>query len=137
MARVLRPDGRVVAVDTDWGSLWVDVGDDDLTRRVLARAAVRMPRPRVAFALRRLLTEAGLTNVTIEPYPFLYTSLAEAAVLLPMLNEDVPQQAGFFAPEDRAPWFAALHRADERGILTAGWNAYIAVGHRKAAGTVG
>jgi len=130
MARVLRPGGRLVAIDTDWGSLAVDLADTALRDRALAHSLRRMVRPRAALALRRLLAGAGLGEVSLAGYAFCYTSLAEAAVLLPMMNPEVPPEAEFVLPADREAWFAALAEADAAGTFAAGWTAYVAVGRK-------
>ncbi|HEX8004470.1 MAG TPA: methyltransferase domain-containing protein [Mycobacteriales bacterium] len=130
MARVLKPGGRLLALDTDWGSLVADVGDDDLADRVLAHGRGRMIQPRAALHLRRLLAGAGLHRVHVEGHAFTYTSLETAAVLLPMFQELIPQEADFMPAADREAWFAAARRADEEGTFLTGWNAYLALAHK-------
>ena len=124
MARVLKPGGRVLALDTDWGSLAVDLADTALVARVLDQARTRMPSPRAALALRRLLCDAGLDATDTTGYAFAFTSLAEAGVLIPMVNPDVPREAKMVPDADREQWFAALHDADARGAFLAGFTMY-------------
>jgi SAM-dependent methyltransferase len=133
MARVLRPGGRLVAIDTDWGSFALDLADRALVERVLAHVATRFVQPRAALRLRALLTGAGLADVSMEARAFTYTSFADAAVLLPMLNEAIPQEANFLPAGDRDAWFAALKAADAAGTFVAGWTAYVAVARKPAA----
>jgi SAM-dependent methyltransferase len=52
MARVLRPGGRLALIDTDWSTFDLDVGDDDLRRRV--RDAMHVERRRAATVGRQL-----------------------------------------------------------------------------------
>lgn len=130
MARVLKPGGRLLALDTDWASLVADVGDDDLVERVLSHGLRRMIQPRAARRLRGLLTAAGLRDVDLQAHAFAYTSAAEAAVLLPMLNEQIPQEANFMAAGDREAWFAAVKGADANGTFMAGWTAYVALARK-------
>jgi len=52
MARVVRPGGRVSLIDTDWSTLTIEVGDNDLTSRV--REAMRVERNRPSSAGSRL-----------------------------------------------------------------------------------
>ena len=52
MARVVRPGGFVSLIDTDWSTLDIDVGDDDLARRV--RTGLRVERGRPSNVGRRL-----------------------------------------------------------------------------------
>ena len=51
-ARVVRPDGRISLIDTDWSTFAIDVGDDDLANRV--RKAMRAERGRPSNIGRRL-----------------------------------------------------------------------------------
>ncbi len=52
MARVVRPGGLVSLIDTDWSTFEIDVGDEDLARRV--RDAMRVERRRPTDIGRRL-----------------------------------------------------------------------------------
>jgi SAM-dependent methyltransferase len=127
MARVLKPGGRLLAYDTDWGSLSVDLADTALLDRCVAHLQGRFIQRRAGLALRRLLTEAGLTVTDVTPFPFVYTDLEQAAVSLPMLNNRIPPAADFVPAADRDAWFAALRAADEAGTLTVGWTGYSAL----------
>jgi SAM-dependent methyltransferase len=130
MARVLKPGGRLQVLDTDWGSLVVDLADTALVERCLDHARGRMIQPRVALRLRRLLTGAGLVDVTMNAYAFCFTDLAQASVLLPMLNPQVPPEARMLPDADRATWFATLDEADAHGTFVAGWTAYAALARK-------
>jgi SAM-dependent methyltransferase len=130
MARVLKPGGRLLALDTDWGSFAVDLEDAALVERCLAHSARRFIQPRAALGLRRHLTKAGLRDVSLAPYAFLYTSLERAALPLPMLNDQIPPEANFLPAADRDAWFAALREADRNGTFAAGWTAYYALAHK-------
>ncbi len=64
MARVLRPGGRLALIDTDWSTFDVDVGEDELRRRV--RDAMRTERRRpsnIGRRLTELVRGAGLEVV--------------------------------------------------------------------------
>jgi SAM-dependent methyltransferase len=62
MARVLRPGGLVSLIDTDWSTLMLDVGDDDITSRVQAAMSVERNRPsNIGSRLHELVRTAGFT----------------------------------------------------------------------------
>jgi SAM-dependent methyltransferase len=63
-ARVLRSGGRLSLIDTDWSTLWLDVGDPEITKVV--RDGLRVERNRPSNVGRRLaeLTEAAGLEVT-------------------------------------------------------------------------
>lgn len=61
MTRVVRPDGRVSLIDTDWSSFAIDVGDADLAARVHDTMQVERRRPsHVGRRLADLARGAGL-----------------------------------------------------------------------------
>lgn len=60
-ARVVRPGGAVALVDTDWSTLVIDVGDDDIAARVRAAMQAERGRPAsVGGRLPELLSATGL-----------------------------------------------------------------------------
>lgn len=124
MARVLKPGGRLLAYDTDWGSLSIDIPDTELRDRCLAHTATRFIGRRAGLELRRRLATAGLAPETVTPHAFCYTSLAQAAVPLPMVNDQIPPEADFVPAGDRDAWFAALEAADAAGTFVVGWTGY-------------
>lgn len=124
MARVLKPGGRLLAVDTDWGSVAVDLPDTALRDRCVGHLATRFVQYRAGLELRRNVAAAGLPASEVVPFAFAYADLAQAAVPLPFLNERIPPEAGFVPAGDRDAWFAALHAADDAGTLVVGWTGY-------------
>ena len=124
IARVLKPGGRVLAYDTDWGSLAVGIADTALAERCLAHTAGRFVNRRAGLDQRGHLARAGLDAATVTAHAFSYTSFEQAAVPLPMLNELIPPDAGFVPVEDREAWFAALRAADADGTFVVGWTGY-------------
>ncbi len=118
MARVVRPGGRVSLIDTDWSTLAIDVGDNDLASRV--RRAMRVERNRpsnIGSRLGDLVETAGLTalastaqthtwaewNPDVSPAPdgcFSMESLADDLVT-----------AGQLAPDERAAFVSTIHTA--------------------------
>jgi SAM-dependent methyltransferase len=64
LARVVRPGGRIALIDTDWGSLDVEIGDPDLSDAVRRTMSVERRRPsRVGRRLADLAHDAGLGEV--------------------------------------------------------------------------
>ncbi len=62
MARVLRPGGRVSLLDTDWSTLTLDVGDNDIESRVRTAMSVERNRPsNIGGRLHDLVRTAGFT----------------------------------------------------------------------------
>lgn len=62
MARVLRPGGRVVLIDSDWATAVARPGDADVFRRLLESTQRRTPNPFAGRHLRAQLSQAGLVT---------------------------------------------------------------------------
>ena len=61
MARVVRPGGLVSLIDTDWSTFEIDVGDEDLARRVHDAMCVERRRPTdIGRRLGEIARSAGL-----------------------------------------------------------------------------
>ena len=70
-ARVLRPGGRLVVVDTDWDScVWL-TADRDRHRRVMEGRLAHFAQPHLPPRLPGLLTRAGLRLAHVEAIPVL------------------------------------------------------------------
>ena len=79
MARVTRPGGHVVALDTDWGSMSIDCIDPALERRLADfKARHTLANGFAGRTLRRLFLDQGLLEVSVELFPSFVTHLAVA-----------------------------------------------------------
>ncbi|NOX43641.1 MAG: methyltransferase domain-containing protein [Gammaproteobacteria bacterium] len=68
--RVTRKEGRLVFVDTDWGSVSVDYNDTDLERRLMGYFANCLrPNGYAGRQLPVLFFDQGLSNVAVEQFP--------------------------------------------------------------------
>jgi len=128
MVRVTKPGGRVCVLDSDWGTLALDVGDDALVDLVVAHFHTKSPQPRLGRSLRRRFVRAGLTDVVVRPMPFLFDDLAELAEIFGMFDERIPPEIDLVPPDVRDEWFAALRRADAAGELTVAAIGFVVAG---------
>lgn len=85
--RVLRPDGRVAIVETDWQTAVVTARDADLTRRLFGAWDAAVPSPRLPQRLKPLLREAGFGDVRIQAVPVLSTRLDDVGYAATMIAQ--------------------------------------------------
>lgn len=67
MARVTRPGGSVVVIDTDWRTRTTNVTDDALERRVNEGSMAAWPNPGAGSFLLSWAEEAGLVDIDLKP----------------------------------------------------------------------
>jgi SAM-dependent methyltransferase len=112
--RVVRQGGRIVVVDTDWGTLALDYPDEELSRRY---HAAPWPVPPNRWSGRRLLNqfrEAGLQQLDVAAETIVATEWNPAdAAGVPGLPPFVRQAEGlhllgFFSEEESARWLRTL-----------------------------
>ncbi|MGH3181958.1 MAG: methyltransferase domain-containing protein, partial [Streptosporangiaceae bacterium] len=118
MTRVTRPGGRISVLEFDLGTLTIDHPDQATTGRLVQAAVAAFPDGRAGRGLRRLLTHAGLADVTVhtqfvEPdLPFLLRVLQPAFIQL--------------SAEQLGRWQADLDHAWRSGTFTAGALVFVA-----------
>jgi SAM-dependent methyltransferase len=138
LARVLKPGGRLVAAEPDWGSLSVDLMDEALVEQTVAYVLDRFrapgASPRVGLQLPRHLADAGLTDLQIEIVTIIERSLDSAGEVLPMFRRELPPDIQQLAEEFPlwSRWREALEQADARRRLVATLQMWV-VGGRKSA----
>ncbi len=95
IARVLRPGGRVLLIDSDWQTAIVHPGDEDVLARLSEAMLTTTPNPKSGRSLRGLLTAAGFAI------------------------DDVGSEAVIWDPETIRPLFAQMtERAHTDGVIT-------------------
>jgi SAM-dependent methyltransferase len=121
LIRVTRPGGRICLIDTDWGSLAFDGVPAGLAQTVVAHMHGRLtPRQRdMGRTLRRRLVGRQLAHVAATPVTCLFGDPSSAAVVLPMINPMVPEEAWTTPPGVRDEWFSFVDAAGARGDFLA------------------
>ncbi|MCC3326113.1 methyltransferase domain-containing protein [Nocardia abscessus] len=95
IARVLRPGGRVLLIDSDWHTAIAHPGDDDVITRLSTSMLATTPNPKSGRSLRGLLTAAGFAI------------------------DDIGSEAVIWDPETIRPLFAQMtERARSDGTIT-------------------
>jgi len=103
--RVLRPNGRLLVLDTDWDSIVWRSGDNDRMRRVLAAWDEHLADPHLPRRLTGLLTEAGFTVTHRSAVPLFnagYDPRTYSAGLIGFIAAFVPGRSGVTAADANA-----------------------------------
>ena len=128
MARVARPEGRIVIFDFDSAGLVVDAPDPVLTRRIGRLLGDAAPHGWIGRQLARLFKKAGLRDVAAFPQtsflPFsVYKSVAGGT-----LEEAV--QAGDISSVDVSRWWADLEKLNQEDNFFAAFLGFIVSGRK-------
>ena len=129
MARAVRPGGRVVAAEPDWGSLVIDAGDPASAAQVAAAAAGRLRSALVGRRLRRIMLDAGLDEVEVAARTLLITDAEQAIAVFDLPDAAARAVAGGGLPEAQAAeWLEALARDGAEGRVLVAMTAFMAAG---------
>lgn len=129
LVRITRPGGRIVIVDTDWGSASVDFSDETLERTLMQFFARHM-RPN-GFAGRRapaLLQGQPVRDLHVEPVPLLQRRLEDTPFGDWLLDTAVGEHC--ITPQQAAAWRDELAHREADGCFYAGVNMVIAAATR-------
>jgi SAM-dependent methyltransferase len=116
MTRVLRPGGRIVLIDSDWGTAIIHPADPDVLRRMFDHFLSGSANPFSGRQLRGLLADAGLeitgetAATTIEPQE----GARQGFVTMMQLTS---AQAGVITPAEADAFAKRLAEAADRGAF--------------------
>lgn len=131
MARVVRPGGRVVAVEPDSEVVLLDSGRAEVTRRLLAYRAGGYACPWAGRQLRRLLLQAGLVDVHAAVDSTAFTDLAEAEARLRLISlGSAAAERGILTAIEASQWEEDLRDRDSRGVFACFLITFVARGRR-------
>ncbi len=106
LARVLRPGGRALLVDTDWESAVWASHDDGRMRRVLETWNEHIPHPQLPRELKRRMEQAGFQTPRVEIVPLVnmvYDPQTYSIGMMEIIGSFVAGRAGLTA-QDVAAW---------------------------------
>ncbi|MFF2820134.1 methyltransferase domain-containing protein [Kitasatospora cineracea] len=133
--RVLRPGGRLVAAEPDWGTLAVDHPDPVPARAFTRHLTERIVRnPLIGRRLPRLAEESGLAVRAVVPVPVLFREVRAADRVLGLQrNTERAVAAGYLTREQAGQWLEHL----ARGPFLAAVTVFVVTAEKPGPGTVG
>jgi SAM-dependent methyltransferase len=134
MIRVLKPGGRVLVVDRDWGMVAVDASDVETTRVVLNRACAGIRNGWIGRGLCGLFKKAGVINAEVQTKSININSFAVADTLLDLrvvLDHAIAEK--LVSQDVAAKWLNDLLERDAASKFFATVTLYIACGRKKQA----
>ena len=132
MLRVLKPGGRVLVVDRDWGMVAVDASDVETTRAVLNRASAGIRNGWMGRGLCGLFKKSGVINAEVQTKSISINSFAVADTLLDLrvvVEHAIAEQ--LVSQDVAAKWLNDLLYRDAANQFFATVTLYIACGRKK------
>lgn len=126
--RVLRPGGRAVVFDSDWGTLTWHAADEARNARMISAFDAHCPHPRLARTLKPRLEQADFQVTRQDVYVHFETEFDEdrsiSAGLLPLVRDFLVLQANLDTAEVDA-WVDDVHRRAAAGEYFFSFNQYL------------
>lgn len=113
LARVVRPGGRVVAFELDYGATLVDLPDRGAAQRVLDVLGDTVAHRWMGRALARAFHRAGLRHIVAEPRPIALPPAIHRQLVGPALAAAV--ETGTLEARAYRHWLAAAQDAERGG----------------------
>lgn len=119
MVRVVRPGGRLSAIEPDWETVSVSGVDLGVTRAVVRhKVDVSLANGTIGRELRRLLVEAGCRDVSVEHGSLTFDKLAVADMVMSLRkNLDGAREKGWVTPDQADSWWTGLEAQDRAGTF--------------------
>jgi ubiquinone/menaquinone biosynthesis C-methylase UbiE len=116
MARVVRPGGKIVIAEPDYGTMAIDSDNRALSRRILDFYCDQVCQGWIGRQLPRLFKEAGLTDVTTRADTVILTNYTFAEKALGLQTVALRAQgAGAITLDEALEWLGYLRRASQAG----------------------
>jgi ubiquinone/menaquinone biosynthesis C-methylase UbiE len=130
MARVTRPGGRVGALEIDEGCAVLDHPDQQMTRTILDAYGDAKACAWIGRQLPRLFRQAGLADVSVDPFVILGCLEIFRALLGPAVKRLCDERV--LTAEQASGWWEALTRQADEGDFLGGAVAFVVTGTRPA-----
>ena len=131
MARVTKPRGCVVVLDTDWGTLSIHTSLPEIERRLIQFSNEICLNNRYAGRrLPQLFAAQGLRNISVEVLPFQITDygLCREVIVLDHREQEAVA-AGAISQDELDQWHEDLKALDRTGGFFASFNLVLVAGN--------
>ena len=134
LIRVTRPGGRIVVLDTDYGSGSIATEFPEIERRLFEQYCSMMNGPFVARLLYRMFKAADLDDVTVEPAPFIIDDIDVFSTMF-ILDRGLreAEEAGRLTSDEIRRFRADLEQSAEIGGFLACANQLLVTGKKPLA----
>jgi SAM-dependent methyltransferase len=129
LTRVVKPGGRVVVLDSDNDTLFVDSPYPEITRTIVHSLTDSEHNGAIGRRLPGLLRQQGLAELEM----WTGVALIDLAVTRLLVEGVVAraEQAGKLKPDEVARWWDSLREADAAGTFTAGKTVFVVAATRR------
>ncbi len=134
LIRVTRPGGRIVVLDTDYGSVSIASEFPEIERRLVEQYCSMMNGPFVARLLSRMFSGAHLDDVSVEPAPFIIENMGVFSTVFVLdrgLRE--AEETGRLSRDEARIFRTDLERSAEFGGFLASANQLLVSGRKPLA----
>jgi ubiquinone/menaquinone biosynthesis C-methylase UbiE len=116
LGRVVRPGGRIVLSEPDWGAFLIDNGDAAGSQIICSKWASLFVNPEIGRRLPRYLTEIGVRIASVEAHPLVFTAYRDCEIVfdLPSAIAGCVEEGDLTAEEARI-WIDKAQEATRRG----------------------
>lgn len=109
--RTMRPGGRVICAEPDWGTFAIDDASHAMARQIAAIWSESFRNPRVGRELGKLLEEAGFVDIQVQEAP-LTTPSFESSDMVFDIAQTALRLAESSGSEEPLAWLARLRERD-------------------------
>jgi arsenite methyltransferase len=115
--RVLKPDGRLLVLDTDWDSLIWNSGDPELMARVMKVYQAVYSDAHIPRSLPSRLAQAGYSKIEVESFVVLNTGFGQDTYARQSADfaTSIMESSSEFTSQEQAAWLQ-----DQEGLAHSG-----------------
>ena len=129
MTRVVRPGGRVVCAEPDWGSFMIDDEDLEAVDAVAAAWTSRLRNKYIGRQLGRLMKAAGLDNIAISGELLVTCGITAGNIVFDI--EKTCHEVGIGKRTKRyLDWYRKIEARDKNSPVLSGVTIIVGFGHQ-------